>query len=236
MIHHCLVRASALLLVTLAMARGAPNELTPAETASGWRLLFDGKTTQGWHAFRKSSFPEKGWGIDEGWLHCLGQHGGDILSDADFQDFELQWEWKLETGGNSGLKYFVLETRPSALGHEYQLLDDDKNEDGRLAQGKRVTASFYDVLKPEIKPPTRPMGEINQSRILVRAGHVEHWLNGVKVLEYECGSDAVKKAVAESKFKDTPGFGNCVKGHILLQDHGSNVWFRDLKIRSLAKP
>jgi hypothetical protein len=173
--------------------------------------------------------------VEDGWLHCLGQGGGDILSDDMFEQFDLQWEWKLAPDGNSGLKYFVLDSRKTALGHEYQMLDDEKNEDGRIAGGKHVTASFYDVLKPEVKVPLRPMGEINQSRVVVKGGRVQHWLNGVKVLEYECGSDRVQGAVAESKFKNTPDFGKCLMGYILLQDHGSGTWFRDIRIRDLSK-
>jgi hypothetical protein len=229
------IRGLALLLAVASLAGAAEsNQLAPAEKGAGWMLLFDGKSTQGWHAFQKKTFPAKGWIVEDGWLHGLGQGGGDILSDGEYDQFELQWEWKLASGGNSGLKYFVLETRKTALGHEYQMLDDALNPDGKVAAGKHVTASFYDVLKPTVSPPTRPMGEINQSRILVRGNHIEHWLNGSKVLEYDCGSPAVQAAVAESKFKNVPGFGNCVKGHILLQDHGSNVWFRDLKLRGLA--
>jgi hypothetical protein len=229
------IRGLALLLAVASLAGAAEsNQLAPAEKGAGWMLLFDGKSTQGWHAFQKKTFPAKGWIVEDGWLHGLGQGGGDILSDGEYDQFELQWEWKLASGGNSGLKYFVLETRKTALGHEYQMLDDALNPDGKVAAGKHVTASFYDVLKPTVSPPTRPMGEINQSRILVRGNHIEHWLNGSKVLEYDCGSPAVQAAVAESKFKNVPGFGNCVKGHILLQDHGSNVWFRDLKLRRLA--
>lgn len=224
-----------MLLLAMGAAHGAPNQLTSAEAASGWQLLFDGKTTQGWHTFHRQTFPAKGWVVEDGWLHCLGQGGGDIVSEPEFEQFELQWEWKLEPGGNSGLKYLVLDARKSALGHEYQMLDDERNEDGRLAEGKRVTAAFYDVLKPDIKTPTRPMGEINQSRIVVKGFHVEHWLNGVKVLEYDCDSPRLQRAVAESKFKNVAGFGNRVRGHILLQDHHSNVWFRDLKLRDLSK-
>ena len=138
----------------------------------------------------------------------------------------------METGaGNSGVKYFVTETRNAALGHEYQMIDDEREPNTNSADGKRVTASFYDVLKPAVIPPTKPPGEINQSRILVKGNHVEHWLNGVKVLEYECGSEAVRAAVAASKFKTTTGFGTKIKGHLLLQDHGSEVWFRNLKVR-----
>jgi hypothetical protein len=216
------------------MAADPANQLSAEEKASGWKLLFDGETPHGWHSFKRSTFPATGWVIEDGWLHCLGKDGGDVLSDGEYEQFDLRWEWKLETAGNSGLKYFVLESRNAALGHEYQMLDDQLNPDGKAAEGKRVTASFYDVLKPSVAPPTRPIGEVNQSRILVKANHVEHWLNGTKVLEYECGSDAVKAAVAESKFKTVTGFGDRVKGRLLLQDHHSNVWFRNIKIRDLS--
>ena len=111
------------------------------------------------------------------------------------------------------------------------MIDDEHSPDATSLSGKHVTASFYDVLKPTVHPPTRPPGEINQSRIVVKGNHVEHWLNGVKVLEYECGSDEVKTAVAASKFKTTAEFGTKIKAHILLQDHQSNAWFRNLKIR-----
>jgi hypothetical protein len=217
-----------------AIGAETPNQLTAAEKAAGWKLLFDGNTTQGWHSLKKQSFPATGWVVEDGWLHCLGQKGGDVLSDAEFEQFELVWEWRLEVAGNSGVKYFVLETRGSPIGHEYQMLDDERHPDGKLGEGKRVAAAFYDVLKPSVKTPTKPMGEINQSRVLVKGNHVEHWLNGVKVLEYECGSEALKAAVAQSKFKTVTGFGERVKGHILLQDHGANVWFRNVKIRDLS--
>ena len=217
-----------------AAAGGADNQLTTQEQAAGWKLLFDGKTAAGWRGYRQKSFPAKGWLVEDGWLHCLGKRGGDVITEAQFDQFDLQWEWKLAPVGNSGVKYFVPETHGTAVAHEYQMLDDDRHPDGKLGEGKRVTASFYDVLKPQVKAPTRPMGEINQSRILVQGNHVEHWLNGVKVLEYECGSDALKAAVAKSKFKDEAGFSDRLKGHILLQDHDSEVWFRNLKIRDLS--
>lgn len=227
----CMRVLFSLLLTPLLLCAAEPNQLTPDEKAAGWVLLFDGTTPKGWHSFRKATFPTKGWQVEAGWLHGLGQGGGDLLSDGVYDQFELQWDWKLAPAGNSGLKYFVLDTRRSALGHEYQMLDDALNEDGKT--DSHVTASFYDVLKPTVKPRTRPIGEINHSRILVQGNHVEHWLNGVKVLEYECGSPAVKAAVAQSKFKDVPSFGERAKGHLLLQDHGSKVWFRDIKIRVL---
>ena len=228
------VCVAALVVNLQVLAAEGINQLSPAEKAEGWTLLFDGQTTKGWHSFKRTSFPSKGWAVEDGWLHCLGKDGGDVLSDMEYDQFDLQWEWKIEPGGNSGLKYFVVESRNSAIGHEYQMLDDQGNPDGKVAQGKHVTASFYDVLKPSTPPPTKPLGEVNRSRVLVRGNHVEHWLNGVKVLEYELGSEAVKAGVAESKFKSVPGFGNRVKAHLLLQDHHSNVWFRNIKIRDLS--
>jgi hypothetical protein len=217
------------------LAAETPNQLSAEQKAKGWTLLFDGRTPHGWHSFKKSTFPAKGWAIEDSWLHCFGKDGGDLLSDVEYDQFDLQWDWKIEPGGNSGLKYFVLESRKSAIGHEYQMLDDQGNPDGKVADGKHVTASFYDVLKPNVAPPTKPLGEVNHSRVLIKGNHVEHWLNGVKVLEYELGSEAVKAGVAESKFKNVPDFGNRLKGHLLLQDHHSNVWFRNIKIRDLSK-
>ena len=207
------------------------NQLTPDEKTAGWILLFDGGTTAGWQTFKTGHFPAKGWEVQDGWLHCLGKGGGDIVSDAQFEDFELQWDWKQARGGNSGVKYFVIDSRPAPLGHEYQMIDDEREPDATKADGKRMTAAFYDVFKPTVHTPTKQPGEINHSRILVRGNHVEHWLNGVKVLEYECGSEATKAAVAQSKFKDTAGFGNKVRGRILLQDHHSEVWFQNVKLR-----
>ena len=236
MISHFVFRYSSMFALLLAgaaaVAAPAVNQLSDEEKAAGWKLLFDGKTTEGWRTFKKQSFPSKGWVVEDGWLHCLGKGGGDIISDGEFGDFELQWEWKQAEVGNSGVKYFVTETRDAALGHEYQMIDDARTPDAKLANGKRVTASFYDVLKPTATPATRQPGEINQSRIVVKGNHVEHWLNGVKVLEYECGSEALKAAIAASKFKTTAGFGDKTQGHILLQDHQSEVWFRNVKMRA----
>jgi hypothetical protein len=231
-------------IVALAMASATPlsaapaNQLTPQEKADGWKLLFDGKTTQGWHTFKKQTFPDKGWEVEDGWLHCLGKGGGnkgggEIVSDAEFNDFELEWDWKLARAGNSGVKYFILDSRNEALGHEYQMLDDERASGVDKGNRKQLTASFYAVLAPTTPPPVKPPGEVNSSRILVKGNHVEHWLNGVKVLEYECGSEEVKAAVALSKFKKVAGFGDKVRGHLLLQDHNSEVWFRNVRIREL---
>ena len=230
-----------LLVLTAAasMLSAAPaNQLTTKEKAAGWKLLFDGKTTQGWRTFKKQTFPDKGWVVEDGWLHCLGKGGGnkgggEIISDAEFNDFDLRWEWKQPPGGNSGVKYFIIESRKEALGHEYQMIDDERATGVDKGNRKQLTAAFYAVLAPTIAPPVKPPGEINTSRIIVKGNHVEHWLNGVKVLEYECGSDEVNAAVAASKFKSTAGFGDKVRGHLLLQDHNTEVWFRNLRIREL---
>jgi hypothetical protein len=227
-----------LLVAAAAVVQAAPaNQLTRKEKASGWKLLFDGKSTQGWRSFKKESFPDQGWVVEEGWLHCLGKGGGnkgggDIITDAEFGDFDLQWEWKLAPAGNSGVKYFVLETRSEALGHEYQMLDDEHGRTTLKLNPTHLTAAFYAVLAPtgtRLMPP----GEINRSRLLVKGNQVEHWLNGVKVLEYECGSERVKAGVAASKFKNVAGFGDKVRGHILLTDHTCKTWFRNVKIREL---
>jgi 3-keto-disaccharide hydrolase len=222
------------LSATLAFCAESINQLTEEDKAGGWKLLFDGKTTQGWHSFKAKTVRTNAWVVEDGWLHCPGKEGGgDIISDAEFDNFDLQWEWKQAPGGNSGLKYFVSEKRESPLGHEYQMIDDERNGDAKLAQGKRVTGSFYDVLKPERIDVAKPPGEINRSRVIVKGNHVQHWLNGAKVLDYTCDSEALKTALEQSKFKNTKGFGQKTKGHILLQDHHSEVWFRNIEIREL---
>lgn len=210
----------------------ADNALLDSTKDAGWRPLFDGKTGDGWRGFKRQTFPTRGWVAEDGWLHCLGRGGGDIITTGEFTDFEFRWQWKMAPGANSGVKYFVTETRNAAIGHEYQLIDDDRHPDAKVAAGKHLTAGVYDVFRPTGARP-HPPGQINHSRILVRGNHVEHWLNGAKVLEYECSSDMMRAAVADSKFKNTAGFGEKIEGHILLQEHGSEVWFRNLAIREL---
>lgn len=236
MTNHSFLRVRGLLLMvlivtaTVAARAAAANQLTAAEQAAGWKLLFDGNTLEGWRHFRSHEPIKEGWVAEDGCLKRLDK-GGDIISDAAFTDFDLRWEWRLTPGANSGVKYFVTEERASALGHEYQLIDDSKHADA-LRGPKWQTAAFYDVL-PATNRTIKPVGEWNQARILVHGNHVEHWLNGAKVLEYELGSETVKAGVAASKFKNVAGFGTKIKGHILLQDHGDEIWFRDLKIREL---
>src|SRR5262245_15456652 len=206
-----------------------PNELTPAEKADGWKLLFDGKTTAGWRSFKKDTFPEKGWIVEDGCLKKVANvQGGDIITKETFDNFDLRWEWRMSPKSNNGLKYFITEERSSAIGHEYQMIDDSLE-----AKDKFKTASFYHVLPPRAGTKPRPPGEWNESRIIVIGNHVEHWLNGAMVLDYELGSSEVKAAVAESKFKDVKGFGEKLKGHILLTDHKDEACFRNIKVREL---
>jgi hypothetical protein len=222
-----------LLAATAAHAQ-APNTLTPDERAAGWRLLFDGKTTTGWRGFQKPAFPAAGWAVEDGALKCLGQKGGDILTAEAFSDFEFAWEWKLSPKANTGVKYFVDARRGNTtggIGHEYQLIDDD-HYDLEPLSAKQKTGGWYDVVPPKTIP-TRPVGEWNQSRLLVRGTHVEHWLNGTLVVAYDTDSAESAAGIAASKFKDVAGYADKIATPILLQDHNTIAWFRNLKIREL---
>ena len=229
--------AAALLLA--AAAAQVPNQLTADEKKQGWRLLFDGKTTAGWRGFKMSDFPAQRWEVKDGTLHLRptgtgDSHGaGDIVTTDSFSDFDLVWEWRISPGGNSGVKYFVTEDREGPIAHEYQVLDDAVHPDGKIGP-HRQTAAFYDVLPPASDKPMRPVGEWNVSRIVVTGNHVEHWLNGAKVLAYELGSPETKAAIAKSKFKDVAGFGTKIPGRILLQDHGDEVSYRSIRILAKA--
>jgi hypothetical protein len=205
------------------------NVLTEAEKAAGWKLLFDGKSLDGWHGYKKKEAPKAGWVIEDGWLKCVENgHGGDLVSIDEFDDFEFSWDWRIPAKANNGIKYFITEERNQAVGHEYQMIDDTQVKDAKYS-----TASFYDVLPPSAEKPLKKPGEVNHSSVLVRGNHVEHWLNGAKVLEYELGSDTVKNAVAKSKFKNVAGFGTKIRGHILLTEHHDEASFRNVKIRAL---
>jgi len=223
-----------ILLLALSAWASEPNQLTDLEKQTGWKLLFDGQTTKGWRGYKQTAMPGKGWRVEDGVLKKIGgERGGDIITDEKFNDFDLTWEWRISPAGNNGIKYLVTEDRPSAPGQEYQMIDDARNPDARVGP-HRATGSFYDVLPPSDDKPLKPAGEWNQSRVLIQGNHVEHWLNGKKVLAYELGSDALKTAVARSKFKNAPGFGEKIKGHIMLTDHGDECWFRNIKIRELS--
>lgn len=222
-----LLTCAALALLTLP----ACNSTGPKD-GPGWRPLFDGHSTAGWRAFGKTEFPAKGWVVEDGWLkHLAKGGGGDIITTEKFTDFEVAWEWRVAPGANSGLKYFIDEGRGSAIGHEYQLIDDTLHPDALIGP-KRQTASLYDALPPT-SHPLKPAGQINASRVLVRGNHVEHWLNGVMVLSYEIGSPELAAAKAQSKFKNEAKWGTKFATPILLQDHGDEIWFRNVRVHPL---
>ena len=215
-----------------AVPAAKPNALTSTEARAGWRLLFNGTNTAGWRAFGKPEFPAQGWIVEDGWLkHVAKGGGGDIITTEKFTHFELAWEWRLAAGANSGVKYFIDEARGATIGHEYQLIDDARNPDA-LTGPKRQTAALYDALPPT-SHPQRPAGAINTSRIVVRGNHVEHWLNGEQVLAYETGSPELAAAKAQSKFKNEAKWGTKFPTPILLQDHGDEISFRNLRLQPL---
>ncbi|PQV48959.1 uncharacterized protein DUF1080 [Jejuia pallidilutea] len=221
------------------------NKLTVDEKKQGWKLLWDGKTTNGWRGAKLDHFPEKGWVIEDGVLSVLSsggaesRAGGDIVTTDLFGDFELKVDFKLTPGANSGIKYYVdteINKGPgSSIGLEYQILDDDLHPDAKKGnhEGSRTVSSLYDLIKADPNKPIKPIGEWNTAHIISKNNHIEHWLNGVKVLEYERKSDEYRKLVSESKYVKWPNFGELDKGQILLQDHGDFVSFKNIKIRPL---
>lgn len=219
------------------------NELTKAEKKAGWKLLFDGKTLNGWRGFHKESAPAI-WVVENGTITKPKgtaenrKLGGDMITTEQFENFEFSFEWKISQAGNSGVKYLISESLPptggGAIGFEYQVLDDANHPDAKAGiNGNRKAGSLYDLIPAPADKIIKPVGEFNQSRIIVKGNHIEHWLNGKKLLEFERGSEAFKQHIAQSKFNKTAGFGEISKGHILLQDHSDQVWFRNLKIREL---
>lgn len=212
--------------------RGPVNVLTEAEQAAGWRLLFDGKSGAGWRGYRKTAFPEKGWAIEDGCLVRVGP-GGDLITDEEFEDFELSLEWRISSGGNSGVFYRVAEEAgpPWETGPEMQVLDNGLHADG--ANPLTSAGSNYALHAPG-KDVTEPVGLFNRARVVVRGDAVEHWLNGEQVVSYTLGSADWEKRVRESKFAAWPAYGTISRGHIVLQDHGDKVWYRNIKIRRLG--
>ncbi|HEA23298.1 hypothetical protein LCGC14_1155100 [marine sediment metagenome] len=223
------------------------NTLTQSEKENGWKLLWDGKTTDGWRGARLDEFPDKGWKMEDGILSVLSSGGeesaagGDIVTKDLYGNFELMVDFKLTEGGNSGIKYFVdtdiNKGAGSSIGLEYQILDDERHPDAKLGNhdGSRTVASLYDLIQADPDKPINAIGEWNTAHIVSKGSHVEHWLNGVKVLEYERKSPEYKKLVSESKYDKWPNFGESDEGHILLQDHGDMVSFRNVKIREISE-
>lgn len=221
------------------------NQLTEQEKENGYQLLFNGRSGEGWKSAKADSFPSGGWKIANGALTVLpsegkeSANGGDIVTEKLFSAFDLSFNFKLTPGANSGVKYFVTlneKTEGSAIGLEYQVLDDSLHPDAKLGRGgNRTLASLYDLIKAEkSKNFLKPIGEWNLGRVVVHPDNkVEHFLNGQKVLEYQRGSEEFRKLVAESKYKVWPAFGEAKEGHILLQDHGNEVSFKNVRIRVL---
>jgi hypothetical protein len=243
--------ATGLLWVCAATAGGQPNTLSAAERSAGWQLLFDGRSLKGWHGLGFTEVPPGLWTVEDGAIMHVrngkgpvqadGQPltGMDLISDSAYRDFELSWEWKIAEAGNSGLKYNVSEQLSTqmapahaAKGWEYQIIDDEKNEDNKIASHR--SGALYDLLPPGGNKMVNPAGQWNRSRIVFRGKHGEHWLNGEKIVEFELGSATFDSAFAKSKYSKYPAwFAVRRKSQIVLQDHGDAVWFRDLKLREL---
>jgi len=211
-----------------APAGGTP----PREATGGWRPLFDGRTLAGWRGYRKAEAPA-GWQVVDGAITRVGE-GGDLVTDAEFGSFELALEWKISPGGNSGIIYRVMEDSSLSYvwqsGPEYQVLDNAGHADGR---DPMTSAGSDFALYAPVRDVTRPVGEWNQARIVVNGSHVEHWMNGVKLLEYELGSPEWEQRVQASKFRAMPRYGRGARGHIALQDHEAWVAYRNIRVREL---
>ncbi|MEE2669782.1 MAG: DUF1080 domain-containing protein [Gemmatimonadota bacterium] len=207
------------------------NTLTSAERTAGWILLFDGESLDGWRGYNMQSLPGS-WAVENGTLARVGQ-GGDIITEAQFEDFEFAFDWKVGNGGNSGVFYRAAEGQPLIYhsAPEYQLLDDPNHQDG---QSPLTSAGSNYALNPVPRGAVHAAGEWNSGRIVVQGRHVEHWLNGTKVVEYELRSEEWAELVASSKFVEWPAYGMADRGHIGLQDHGDPVWFRNMKLRVLS--
>jgi hypothetical protein len=198
-----------------------------------WKVLFDGKSTDAWRGFRQDSFPGKVWKVEDGTLRTIvGGESRDIVTREKYGDFELKLEWKISPGGNSGIIYLVSEDfdQTYQTGPEMQVLDDAKHADGK--NPKTSAGALYALIAP-VNKVLKPVGGWNKVRIIVHNGHVEHWLNGKKVLAYDLGSEQLKPLIGASKFKEFPRFAQNREGHIALQYHGDEVWYRKIRIRSL---
>ena len=216
------------------------NQLTDSEKAAGWQLLFDGKTLNGWKGYNKDKIGTA-WKVEDGTITLGGEKedwqfkdGGDIITVNEYENYELNFEWKIQEGGNSGLIYHLIEDEKYEntwqTGPELQILDNERHPDAKIF--KHRSGDLYDLIPTKVIS-ARPAGQWNQIRLIVKGDHIEHWQNGHKVVEYTIGSDEWKELVANSKWKEHPDYGSARKGHIGLQDHGDQVWFKNIKIRGL---
>ena len=215
-----------------------PNTLSKEERLAGWKVLFDGKTTDGWRGYNMDKMP-KGWTVIDGAMVKVkpgaggkGAGGGDdIITVQQFDSFEFTVQWKIVSNGNSGILYRVTEGAVTSwhVAPEMQVLDNTKHPKRKKSQ---LAGALYDLYAPA-EDVTKPVGEWNTAKVVANGKHVEHWLNGVKLLEYELGSDDWNKRIASSKFNSKPQFAKAMKGHICLQDHSDRIEFRNIKIRPL---
>nr|WP_321521715.1 DUF1080 domain-containing protein [uncultured Macellibacteroides sp.] len=219
------------------------NTISEKEASEGWKLLWDGKSTEGWRGAKLTTFPSKGWVIDNGILKVLANggaestNGGDIVTIKKYKNFILKVDFMITPGANSGIKYFVNteinKGAGSSIGCEFQILDDQKHPDAKLGvKGNRTLGSLYDLIPADSSKPFRG-GFFNTAMVVVKGNKVEHWLNGVKIVEYERGNQMWRALVAYSKYKDWENFGDWEDGNILLQDHGDEVLYKNIKIKEL---
>ncbi|HOO94740.1 MAG TPA: DUF1080 domain-containing protein [Proteiniphilum sp.] len=219
------------------------NTISEKEAAEGWKLLWDGSSSEGWRGAKLDGFPEKGWSMEEGILKVHrsdggeSTNGGDIVTTQPYKNFMLKVDFRITEGANSGIKYFVdtnlNKGEGSAIGCEFQILDDRRHPDAKMGKdGNRTLGSLYDLIPAPADKPFRN-GFFNTAMVVVEGNHVEHWLNGVKIVEYERNNEEWNQLVQTSKYKDWPNFGNAEEGLLLLQDHGDEVWFQNIKIKEL---
>lgn len=219
------------------------NTISEKEAAEGWKLLWDGSSSEGWRGAKLDGFPEKGWSMEDGILKVHksdggeSTNGGDIVTTKPYKNFMLKVDFRITEGANSGIKYFVdtnlNKGQGSAIGCEYQILDDRRHPDAKAGKdGNRTLGSLYDLIPASADKPFRN-GFFNTAMVVVEGNHVEHWLNGVKIVEYERNNEEWNQLVQTSKYKDWPNFGNAEEGLLLLQDHGDEVWFQNIKIKEL---
>jgi len=209
----------------------SPNSLTKAEQSSGWKLLFDGSSLNGWEIYKKGTLPT-GWKAADGVLGLEEKGAGDLATTAEYSDFELVYDWKISEAGNSGVMFRVTDQgkKPYDSGMEMQIIDNEKHPDGKK-QSHRAGAA-YDLVNPPDNI-ARPVGEWNRARLVAKGPHIEMWLNGVLTARLDLSSEEWSKQLAASKFSTWPYFAKSPRGRIVLQDHGDKVWFRNLKIRAL---
>jgi hypothetical protein len=226
------------LVASLAAASCATTGAASESAVLQWRPLFDGSSSGGWRGFKQAAFPERGWAVAEGTLRSEKGAAVDIVTEQQYGDFELMLEFRLAEGGNSGIKYLVDESLVRqghhGLGFEYQLIDDQRHPDASQGKpGTRTCGALYDLIAPSADRKVNPPGQWNEVRLVVDGTRIEHWLNGVKLLEFQRGSPELRAMIADSKYRNLSGFGQPARGHILLQAHGDEVAFRNIRVREL---